>query len=409
MKTGYFDCFSGASGDMILGALVGAGLSPDVLRAELAKLPVRDYELDIRHVVKQGFAAVKVDVKVGTQHGHRHLAHITEIIDGSTLAETIKDRAKRIFTRLAEAVAQVHGTTPEKVHFHEVGAVDAIVDIVGACIGIEQLGLERIYCSPVPTGSGVVRCAHGVMPVPAPAVAVLLAGVPLAECEEVGELTTPTGAAILTTLAERFGPMPAMTVERCGYGAGTREGKTRANILRLFVGEAAAQACRVRGADQIPGDQPTTAGPADDLADEVVVLEVNLDDCTGEQIGHAFEALFAAGALDVFATPVIMKKNRPGVLLSVLAPLDRQPACEDVLFAETTTFGIRAHPCRRRKLPRTIETVATPFGEIRVKIGRRGGRIVIASPEYEDCAQAAQRHGVPLREVMDAAKLAFRA
>jgi pyridinium-3,5-bisthiocarboxylic acid mononucleotide nickel chelatase len=395
MKTAYFDCFSGASGDMILGALVGAGLSPDVLRAELGKLPVHDYELDIRPIVKQGFAATKVDVNVTGQHGHRHLGDITAIIDGSTLMPTVKDRAKRIFTRLAESEAQVHGTTPDKVHFHEVGAVDAIVDIVGACIGVEQLGLTRIVCSPIPVGSGTVRCDHGVMPVPAPATALLLAGVPLAECEEIGELTTPTGAAILTTLAERFGSMPAMTVNRCGSGAGTREGKTRANILRLFVGEEVAQA--------------GGAGADDDLADEVVVLEANIDDATGEQIGYCYEALFAAGALDVFTTPVIMKKNRPGVQLSVLAPRDRQRACEDVLFAETTTFGVRSHVCRRRKLERSIKKVATPFGEIRVKIGRRGGRVIIASPEYDDCASAAREHGVPLREVMDAAKSAIRA
>jgi len=387
MKIGYFDCFSGASGDMILGALIGAGLDQDVLRRELNKLPVSGYALDIRPIKKQGFAAVKVDVTLSAAPGHRHLGHIVKLIADSTLSQGVKDRAIRIFTRLAEAEAAVHGSTVDKVHFHEVGAVDAIVDVVGAAIGVEMLGLERIVCSPIPVGSGTVTCDHGVMPIPAPGTAELLKGVPLASCDEPGELTTPTGAAILTTLADGFGAMPPMTIESCGYGAGSREGKTRPNLLRLFVvriGEAPAE------------------------SDQVTLLETNLDDTTGEQIGCATEALFTAGALDVFTTPIFMKKNRPGVLLSVIAPMEKAAACVDILFAQTNTFGVRQHECRRAKLHRECRTVSTRYGDIRMKVGSRGGRTMIASPEYEDCVAAARQHGVPLRDVMFEAQRLWR-
>jgi len=384
---GYFDCFSGAAGDMILGALVAAGLSPDTLRAELAKLNLDGYELTVRDVQEHGFAAKKVDVSQAGKTSHRHLPDILKLIDASSLSDRIKDRARRIFRRLAEAEAKVHGTSVDEIHFHEVGAIDAIVDIVGASIGVEQLGLDRIVCSPIPVGSGTVTCEHGVLPVPAPATAELLTGVPLADCDEPGELTTPTGAAILTVLADAFGPLPAMKIERCGFGAGSRQGRTRPNLLRLIVGQ------EVRD---------------DSQADQVVVLEVNLDDATGEQIGHAFGELFAAGALDVFTTPIAMKKNRPGVLLSVLTTPENQRACEDVIFAETTTFGIRSYACNRRKLARAVETVQTRFGEIRVKVGLSGGRAVNAAPEYDDCAEAARRHGVPLGEVVLEARHAWR-
>ena len=388
MRIGYFDCFSGGSGDMILGAMLSAGLSEERLRAGLAKLSLDGSELGIRQVQKQGLAAIKVDVKLTSAHGHRHLRHIVEIIDNSGLSDAVKQRAKRIFTRLGEAEAKVHGLAVEQVHFHEVGAVDAIVDVVGAAIGVEQLGLERVRCSPLCVGSGTVTCEHGVLPVPAPATAELLSGVPLAECDEAGELLTPTGAVILTTLAEGFGPIPAMQIERCGYGAGSREGQKRPNVLRLFVGEAAETG---------------------DLTDEVVVLEANLDDATGEQIGHAFAALLGAGALDVFTTPIMMKKNRPGVLLSVLATPEQQAACEEILFAETTTLGVRRHVCSRRKLARDVATVETRFGAIRMKLGRRGDVVTLASPEYEDCASAARKNGVSLREVMDEAAHVWRA
>jgi uncharacterized protein (TIGR00299 family) protein len=362
-------------------------VAPDTLRAELAKLNLPGYELDIRQISKQGFNATRVEVKRSGRPGHRSLHDIEAIIDDSALSEPVRTRARSVFRRLAQAEAKVHGSKIEKVHFHEVGAVDAIVDVAGAAIGVDALGLQEIACSPIPTGNGTVRCEHGVLPIPAPATAELLTGIPLAECAEVGELTTPTGAAILTSLTSQFGPIPAMTVECCGYGAGSRDGSERPNLLRLFVGEG-------------HGDATET--------DSVVVLETNLDDATGEQIGHAFEALFAAGALDAFVTPVAMKKNRPGILLSAIVPLERQSACEEVFFAETGTFGIRGRVCTRRKLARSTETVSTPFGDIRIKLGRLSGRVVVAAPEYEDCAAAARTHDTSLCDVMSVARTAWQ-
>lgn len=389
MKVAYFDCFSGAAGDMILAALISAGLDGHVLREDLARLNLTGYDIRTATVNKQGFAAVKFDVDVQESPRHRHLKDIGRIIDGSTLRETVKDRARRIFTRLAEAEASVHGTTPEKVHFHEVGAIDAIVDIVGACIALDRLGIERVRSSPIPVGGGTVRCEHGLMPVPAPATAELLRGFEITPCEEQAELCTPTGAAILTTLAEGFGPMPRMRVASIGYGAGTREGKTRPNVLRVFLGEEVS--------------------PSDLSEDEVVLLETNLDDATGQQVGHAVEALFGAGALDVFTTPIQMKKNRPGVMLSALTTAQSAAACEEVMFTATPTFGVRRTVCGRRKLDRRIEKVATKYGEIRVKLGLRGGRVLHVSPEYDDCAAAALRAGVGLADVSHAARAAWSA
>lgn len=388
MRIAYFDCFSGAAGDMILGALISAGLSPDDLRHDLGRLNLTGYELDIRPIMKQGFAAHQVVVGVQKQESHRHLHDIEKIIGAADLPAPVKERSLRTFRRLAEAEAQVHGTTIEKVHFHEVGAVDAIVDIVGAAIGLHRLGIERVVCSPIPTGGGTVRCEHGLMPVPAPATAELLVGVPLADSEEPAELTTPTGAAILTTAAEAFGPPPAMRIGAIGYGAGTREGVTRPNILRVLLGEIE---------------------DADGIEESVVVLEANLDDATGEEIGHAIEALFAAGALDAFTVPIQMKKNRPGVLLTVIASPAKAAACEDVLLTHTPTFGVRRAAWARTCLDRTVESVTTRFGVIRVKIGRRGGAVVRVAPEFEDCAAAARSQSVPLREVMREAERAWRA
>jgi hypothetical protein len=387
MKIAHFDCFSGASGDMILGALVAAGADEAALRHELSKLSIGDYALDIRPIRKQGFAAVKVNVTASGAPGHRHLHDILAILSHSGLSQRVKDRAESIFTKLALAEAAVHGTTTGRVHFHEVGAVDALVDVAGAAIGIELLGVERITCSSIPVGTGTVTCEHGVLPVPAPGTVELLKGVPLMACDEPGELTTPTGAAILTTLAESFGPMPSMMIESCGYGAGSREGVSRPNVLRLIVG------CSADGHAE---------------CDQVTILETNLDDTTGEEIGCATEALFAAGALDVFTTPIFMKKNRPGVLLSIIAPSEKSGACAEVLFAQTRTFGVRQHECRRTKLRRQSRTVSTRFGEIRMKIGSRDGGTTIASPEYDDCAAAARQHGVPLREVMFEAQRVWR-
>jgi len=388
MRIGYFDCFSGASGDMILGAMLDAGLPLDELRGYLEKLPVSGFALHAEKLTKQGFAATRCHVDLDPEHSqpHRHLSHIRELIEASDLPASVQARAVSIFVRLAEAEAAVHGTTPDRVHFHEVGAVDAVVDVVGASLGIELLGIDRVVCSPVPTGCGTVKCDHGIMPVPAPATAQLLRGVPLAAADEPAELTTPTGAAILTTLSESFGPLPQMTLDRIGVGAGTREGVTRPNVMRLLIGQQA--------------DRPDQ--------DQVVVLEANLDDQDPRQIAYAFDQLLEAGALDVYATPIVMKKNRPATKLSVIAPADRVDPVERVLFAETTTFGIRRWVCHRTKLQRSHRQVQTPYGAIRIKLGYSGEQLTTATAEYEDCRAAARQHGVALRVVVAAAMQAWQ-
>lgn len=386
MRCGYFDCFSGAAGDMILAALVHAGLELEILRALLPKLGLTGVQIDAQRVQRGGLAATHVEVRVDPQAAcaHRHLPDILGLIDRAGLPERVAARARRVFTRLAEAEAAVHGVDVGRVHFHEVGAADAIVDVVGACVGIDTLGLERIICSPIPTGTGTVRCAHGVLPLPAPATAELLRGVPLAACDEPAELTTPTGAALLTTLAEGYGPVPAMRVESIGYGAGMREGQTRPNVLRLLVGEL----------------DETVHEPAE----RIVVLETQVDDATGQTVAHALGRALEAGALDAFAVPILMKKGRPGQLLTVLCQPADADALAGVLFRETTTFGVRRHECIRSVLARAQVTVTTPFGSIRVKVGTRGGETIQAWPEYEDCAAAARAHGVALRTVQEAAR-----
>jgi uncharacterized protein (TIGR00299 family) protein len=386
MTTAYFDCFSGAAGDMIVGALVDAGADATVLQERLTALPVAGYHLSFEKIAKQGFASTKfvVDLDQTEKQPHRHLKHIVQILDESSLSESVKDKTKAIFTRLAEAEAKVHGSTIEKVHFHEVGAVDAIVDVTGAVIALELLGVDRVLCSEVPVGSGTVKCDHGIMPVPAPATAELLRGVPIAACEEPGELTTPTGAAILTALSESFGPMPAMTINAIGFGAGTRDGKTRPNVLRVMLGESAEI-----------GE-----------VDEIVSLEANLDDMTPEVLSFALDRLLAGGALDVYTQPILMKKGRSAWLLTVLAEPAQVAALERIMFAETTTFGVRRSVMRRSKLSRRQESVETPYGAIRMKIGERGDVVTVA-PEYEDCRAAAEAVGASLQDVMASARIAW--
>ncbi len=390
MRCGFFDCFSGAAGDMILAALVSAGYPLEALQELVRRLRLPGVEVESSQVRRAGLAGTQIRVIVPpeAQRAHRHLPHILELIAAAGLPPDVAENARRIFRRLAEAEAAVHGVTPEQVHFHEVGAADAIVDVVGACAGLHALGIERLVCAPIPTGSGTVQCEHGLMPVPAPATAELLKGVPLAACDEPGELTTPTGAAILTTLAAGFGPLPALRISAIGYGAGTRDSRTRPNILRLLIGEL------------------EDAPPADEQ-DTVIVLETQIDDATGQAIAHAAARLLEAGALDVYAVPIVMKKGRPGQLLTVLCRDSEAAALEDLLFAETTTFGIRRHTCSRHMLARRHETVATPFGPLRIKVGQRGGRVVQAWPEYDDCARAAREHSAALREVQAAALRAW--
>ncbi len=386
MSIAYFDCFNGAAGDMIVGSLLNAGVDADKLRGGLSTLGLSGYALSIHRIDKQGFSATRFEVRLDPKvsQPHRHLKDIVTILDRSALPDSVKARGKSVFERLAQAEAKVHGCAVEKVHFHEVGAVDAIVDVVGTVLALDLLGVSEVICSPLPVGSGTVTCDHGIMPVPAPATAELLKGVPLASSEEPGELTTPTGAAILTTLAGRFGPLPPMTLKSVGYGAGTREGLTRPNVLRVLVGEPT-----------YPGD-----------ADEIIVLETNLDDASPQLIAHGMERLLVEGALEVYAVPIQMKKSRTGVLLTVLCDPARVSVMEGVLFRETTTFGIRRHAATRTKLRRRHETVSTPYGNVRMKVGTADG-VVTASPEFEDCKTAAQTHQVAVREVMAAANAAW--
>lgn len=385
MRIAYFDCFGGISGDMTLGALVDAGVDPEAIRGAVARLEL-PVELTFETVRRGGFRATYAKVVAQPEHAHRHLHHIEAIIDKAALPASQADLAKRIFLKLGEAEARVHGTDLKKVHFHEVGAVDSIVDIVGAAVGLDLLQVDRIEASAVPPGRGSVNGAHGRMPLPAPATAELLKGIPLAESTADMEQTTPTGAAILATVAEAFGPLPAMTVRAIGMGAGTKELKGQANALRLFVGEAA-----------------TPVG-----ADRVWVLETNLDDLPGEVVGYATTQLMAAGALDAFVTPVLMKKNRPGVVLTVLCDESTIPAMEEILFRETTTLGVRRYAVSRHKLNRKAATVETAFGTIQGKLGWLDGRPPTFSPEYDACARVAAERGVPLRAVYQAAHEAYR-
>jgi len=389
LKIAYFDPFSGASGDMILGALVDAGLSVRTLRRELGKLSLEGYSLGSRKVERGGFAATKITVKLKKadhDHGHRHLPDILRIIRRSGLPKADKEKASAVFQRLAEAEARVHACGVDEIHFHEVGAVDAIVDVVGSVVGLRLLGVDRVESGPLRTGTGFVDCAHGRLPLPAPATAELLKGFPSIGTDLDGELTTPTGAALLTTLADAFGPRPAMAVAAIGQGAGSRERESVPNLLRLFIGDAAAS----------------------DEADEVMVIEANIDDLSPEITGHVVERLLDAGALDAFLTPVHMKKNRPGAVLTAIAEPAAAAAIEDLIFAETSTFGLRRTLASRRKLSRTWAKVRTKHGTIRIKLGRLGTKLVQAAPEYEDCRRAAARRGVPLREVYQAALDAFR-
>jgi uncharacterized protein (TIGR00299 family) protein len=384
----HFDCFSGLSGDMVLGALIDAGIDADAIRRGLDSLglPIR---LEVAKVRKGGFAATKATIKAPVETEHRHLPQVEEILSRGALTLAQQQLALQIFRRLAEAEAAAHGMAIDRVHFHEVGALDSIADIAGAAIGIDLLGAERITSRSVPTGSGTVKCAHGVMPIPTPGTAQLLRGAPLAASPVRSELTTPTGAAILTTVVQEWVESPVMTVERIGCGAGQRDFAEQPNLLRLFVGTAS---------------EPAPAAEAD----TVWVLETNLDDVPAEVIGYCMEQLFAAGALDVFTVPIQMKKSRPGFLLSVIAPELAVAALEVVLFRETATFGIRRYPVQRHKLQRRPLTVQTPWGPVQGKQGWRQGGPSVFSPEFEDCARVARQHRVALREVYAAVQQAYR-
>ncbi|MDX1944184.1 MAG: nickel pincer cofactor biosynthesis protein LarC [Pirellulaceae bacterium] len=386
MKLAYLDCPSGISGDMTLGALVDAGIELAAIQAGIDSLGFPNIKLVAEETKRKGFRACKVKVVHEPEHAHRHLHHITEKIDASTvLSPPQKDLAKRIFTCIGEAEAKVHGTTLRKVHFHEVGAVDSIADIVGAAVGLSLLGVDRIVCSPVPTGTGYIEIEHGRVSVPAPATAEILRGVPLAPSVVACELTTPTGAAIVKTVADEFGPLPAMTIDTIGLGAGDRDMKEQANILRLIVGRA--------------GDGL--------VSDQIWVLETNLDDISGEVIGHTTGRLFEAGALDVYTTSIQMKKNRPGVLLSVLCPVELIAKLEKIIFKETSTLGIRRWQACRHKLDRRPYKVESAHGPIEGKLAVLPDGSVSFSPEFEACRKIATEKNVPLKDVYEAAVRAF--
>jgi len=398
MRTLYFDCFAGISGDMTLGALVGAGADARALKEQLALLDLAGYEIGFEEVDRSDINATRAVVRLmKEEHHHRHLADIHEIIRRSRLADAVKERATKIFARLAEAEARVHNVAVEGVHFHEVGAVDAIVDVVGACIGFDLLGVERFACSALHVGSGTVEMAHGRFPVPPPAVAELLRGAPVYSTDIVGELVTPTGAAIVATLCESFGAMPRMRLQSTGYGAGAREYKNFPNVLRVLVGEAESSA----------NDIVDESGAVKD--EELTVVETNLDDVSPQVLGHVLEQALARGALDCYFTQAQMKKNRPGVLVSILCRPEDREAMLELLFAETPTLGVRSHGVLRRALERESVTVETEFGRIVVKVARLRGRVVGAMPEYDECREAALKASVPLREVQAAARAAFSA
>ena len=386
MKTLYFDCFAGASGDMILGAMVGAGVDQKFLRDQLALLQVDGFSIDFETVNRSGLPATYARVETAHEHKHRHLSDIKQIVEGSGLSEAVKQRAVQIFSRLAEAEARVHNEPIDHVHFHEVGALDAIVDVVGAAICFDSLKIDRFVCSPLHVGTGMVQMAHGRFPIPPPAVAELLKGVPFYATDIKGELLTPTGAAIITTVCDLYGPIPQMKTTSMGYGAGTREYQDFPNVLRVLIGDTDA-------------DSPTD--------ERLWMLETNLDDASPQIVGHVMDRVLELGALDCFFTPVQMKKNRPGVLLTVLCTPDQKETVMKLLFMETTTLGVRSYEVARRALQRDVVQVETQYGLIDVKVARLDGRIVNEMPEFEQCRAAAAKAGMPVKVVEDAARVAL--
>ncbi|MGA8833889.1 MAG: nickel pincer cofactor biosynthesis protein LarC [Desulfomonilaceae bacterium] len=388
MKVAYFDCFSGASGDMIIGSLLDAGLPLELLRSELSKLSLSHYEIGVRKAIKRGLAGSQVIINIDERHHHdhhRHLYDIISIVKNSDLAQSAKEQVIKIFSRLAEAEANVHQTTVDRIHFHEVGAMDAIIDVTGAVVGLEALGIERVYCSPLHLGSGTIECAHGVLPVPAPATAELIKDKPVYSTGVKGELLTPTGAAILTTLAYEFGPMPAIIPQKLGYGAGTSDPPIP-NLLRVIIGDL-------------------TDGFGDYEFERVAVLETNIDDMNPQIYDYLIQKMLKEGALDVFLAPIQMKKNRPGTMMTVICQLGKLEEFSNLILRETTTLGLRWRIDNRIKALRSFEDIKTNYGPVTVKIAKVGGKITNYSVEYDDCKRLAIENQVPLKEVMDHAKI----
>jgi pyridinium-3,5-bisthiocarboxylic acid mononucleotide nickel chelatase len=390
MKYAYFDCFSGISGDMVLGALVDAGVELGALEAELRKLRLTGWTISAERVKRKAIAATKVHVEAGASHHHRHLSDILKMINEAGLAPAAAERARNIFQRLGEAEAKVHNIPVEKVHFHEVGAVDSIIDIVGAAIGFDLMDVDSFACSAMDVGGGRVQTEHGVLPVPAPATVELLRGVPTFSSGVQKELVTPTGAAIATTLATSYGKIPAMQLRASGYGAGSADLAEQANVLRILIGESAEK----------------STGAFGDAT--VAVIEANVDDMSPQIYGYFAEQALAAGALDVFSSPVQMKKNRPGQLITLLCEPSNRDRLIDLIFRETTTIGVRTHEVFRRTLERQSVPVETPLGTVRMKIARLNGTVLNAAPEYEDCQRIAAEKGLPLKQVLSTANFHFQ-
>ena len=450
MKTLYLDIFSGISGDMFIGALIDLGVDADRLGRELEKLKLYGYHLHVARRHKSAIEGVKFDVHLAHEHDHGHhhdsdhdhehkhehdhghshdhhqehahahghedehdhhhddqrtFAEIKKLIGKGKLSPWVKKKSVAVFQRIAEAEGKIHGQPPEQVHFHEVGAVDSIVDIVGACIGLELLGKPRVLAAPVVEGVGWVNCAHGRFPIPAPATLAILGarGIGVTQCDEPHELVTPTGAALLAEFAENFGPMTGLVAEKIGFGLGTRDNQTRPNVLRAVLGtesKVLVLKSKARGAGATQLDWET---------DRVAVLETNLDDINAEILGHFAEQALAAGALDVFHTPIQMKKNRPGVLLTVLCAEADADKFSEMVLRETTAFGVRRTMAERRKLRREFAEVKTKFGNVKAKFGKLGGKVVQAAPEFESCRKLAERARVPIKQVFAAAVKAIKA
>lgn len=391
----YFDCFSGISGDMTLGALVDAGVPLSKLKRELARLPVKGYRLTSKEVKKAGMRATKVDVlikhsAVSDQHSAKKWKDIEKIIQTSSLSKDIKQKGLIIFKRLFEAEAKVHGGLFDEVHLHELGAIDCIVDIFGSIIGLDILGIDTIYSSALNLGSGSIRSEHGLLPVPAPASVELLKGIPVYSSGVKFELTTPTGAALISSLAAGFGPMPDMEISKAGVGAGDKDFKEQPNILRMFIGEKIGKKSQESGARS--------------QEDSITVIETNIDDMNPQVYEYVMDKLFKAGALDVFLTPIIMKKGRPGIKLSVLCNDDKREELIEIILHETTSIGVRFYRAERKVLQRELKSIKTKYGSVDVKVSKLGDRKQKTSAEYEDCRKAAKKFNVPLLEVMNECK-----
>lgn len=389
MKTLYLDCPMGISGDMFLAALIDLGVDPKMILRELKKLPVDKIDVEIKKVARHSITGTTFKVRLAESHHHRTFRDIKKIIEESSLAPKVKRLSIDIFKLIAEAEGKIHGIKADEVHFHEIGAMDSIIDIVGAAIAVDSLKVNNVAASPIALGTGWAKTMHGTIPIPAPATLEILKGVPTAASTAPFELTTPTGAAIVKTLASSFGPMPSMTIVAAGYGAGKKDFKESANLLRAVIGTSSGNGT-VEGVEKL------------------IVLETNIDDMSPQVAGYLLDKLLEKGALDAFYTPAQMKKGRPGVLLTVLTNNEKKDGLLDVIFAESTTIGVRAAEVDRHCLERKAAKIKTPFGVVNVKLALRGGRVVNIQPEYEDCKAAAEKKGVPLKTVMDAAREAAK-